>query len=76
MHSFGSFIVGGLLWPPRLLIISNAIPDQQPISFHSALGRGLLPKCIHEVFMDFLWGHSFLTQVLNEGYDFNFLLLV
>jgi hypothetical protein len=26
--------------------------------------------------MDFLGGHSFLTEVLNDGSDFNFLHLV
>jgi hypothetical protein len=44
--------------------------------FYSAIGRGLFPKCIHEVFMDFLGGHPFLTEVLNDGSDFNYLHLV
>jgi hypothetical protein len=26
VHSFGSFIVGGLFWPPTPLIISDALP--------------------------------------------------
>jgi hypothetical protein len=56
VHSFGSFIVGGLFWSPRPLIISNALPTPLKFSspyFHSAIGRGLL-KCIHEVIMDFI----------------------
>jgi hypothetical protein len=33
VHSFGSFIVGGTVWPPRPLIISNALPA--PLKFSS-----------------------------------------
>jgi hypothetical protein len=78
VHSFGSFIVGGLFWPPRTLIISNALSVPLYLSSpccHSAIGRRILPKCIHKVSIDFLGGHYFLflKQVLNDGSDFNFL---
>jgi hypothetical protein len=37
---------------------------QQPI-FHSAIGKGLLPKCFHEVFMDFLGGGYLMTALIS-----------
>jgi hypothetical protein len=74
VHSFGSFIVGGLFLPPRLLIIFNALPAPFKFSslfFPSAIARGLLPEWIHKVFIDFLEGERFLTKVLNGGSYFN-----
>jgi hypothetical protein len=79
LHSFGSFIIDGLFWPPRPPIISNALPASlkfNSLFCHSAIGRGLLPKCIYEVVMDFLGAHPFFTEVFHDVSDFNFLDLV
>jgi hypothetical protein len=38
----------------------------------SAIGRGPLPKWIHEVFMNILRGHPFLTEVLKWWLWFQF----
>ena len=35
--------------------------------------RRLIPKGFHEVFMNFLGRHSFLTEVLDNSFDFKFL---
>ena len=41
--------------------------------FHFALRRRPLPKGFHEVFINFLGRHSFLTEILDNRSDFKFL---
>ena len=41
--------------------------------FHSAIRRRLIPKCFHEVFVNFLGSHSLLTKIFYHRSHFNFL---
>ena len=41
--------------------------------FHCATKRRFLFKGVHKVFRNFLWRHSFLSEVLDKRSDFKFL---
>ena len=72
VHDLDIFISGGIFGAARPSIIFNATPTLLNSAAHF-VRRRLLPKGFHEVFMNFLGRHCFLTEVLDNRSDFKFL---
>ena len=58
---------------PSSSTLSLPLLNSADYFFHCAIRRRLLPKGFHEVFMNFLGRHFFLTEVLDKRSDFKFL---
>ena len=69
VHDLDKFISGGIFGACRPPIILNTL---SPLFFLCAIRR-LLPKRFHEVFMNFLGMHSFLTEIIDNRSDFKVL---
>ena len=68
--------VGASLWrPDRSSSSTLSFPPLKRccLFIQCAIRRRLLPKGFHEVFMNFLGKHSFLTEVLDNRSDYKFL---
>ena len=70
------FISDGIFGAVRPFIILNALSPTlkfcSPL-FHRAIRRKLIPKCFHEVFVNFLGSHFLLTKIFYHRSYFNFL---
>ena len=76
VYDLDIFISGGIFGTARPSIILKALSSPLKLGylfFHCAIRRRLLPKGFHEVFMNFLERHSFLTEILDNCSDFKFL---
>jgi hypothetical protein len=70
VHSFGSFIVGGLFWPPITIPLLTLADFTQ--CFMKGTPSQVYPWSIH----GFPWGTSLSYRGTWDGSDFNFLHLV
>ena len=77
MNDLHIFISGGIFGAARPCIILNALSPTRLNSaahfFHCAIRRRIIPKCFHEVFVNFLGSHSLLTKIFYHRSHFNFL---